>query len=129
MTLSEIHYDQHILFREVPPDLFFDKPLFLPHRNLWSEVGILAYLHIISSFAPSRNDFYKTELKNGLCEYEYDHVLCGAYGRAAVINKDEVEEWQWVNVKILQNKIAENPRDFTYWFKLALPKFLEYFYR
>lgn len=84
-------------------------------RRLKEELGIECQsLKEVSSFV------YYYPFSNGLCEYEYDHVIIGEYNGDWKINQDEVEEIKWINIDDLKEEMRKNPQKFTPWFITAL---------
>ena len=67
---------------------------------------------------------YKAELDNQLTEHEFDHVFYGVCDRDPILNKDEAEDFKWVDMETLNNDIIKNGNNYTVWFKIAF----EYFY-
>ena len=67
---------------------------------------------------------YKAELDNQLTEYELDHVFYGVFDKDPLLNKDEAEDFKWVDMETLNNDIIKNEDNYTVWFKIAF----EYFY-
>ena len=84
------------------------------NRRLNEEMGLNADLKEIFSF------IYKANLKNGLIEHEFDHVLVGYSDFSPIINIKEVEDWKWVDLSILEHDIDKNPNIYTEWFKIIL---------
>lgn len=84
------------------------------HRKLIQEMGIDVTPRFAYTF------IYKTNLDKNLIEHELDHVFIGNFNGTPTINKDEVEDWKFIDLKSLRNDIAQNPEDYTYWFKLIL---------
>ena len=80
-------------------------------QRLVQEMGIKTNLKEIFSF------IYKTSFRNGLVEYEYDHVFFGKYNSDPILNKQEAADFRWINFKRLQLEIEENPAKFTFWLK------------
>ncbi len=81
------------------------------HRRLKEEMGFSCDLKEVFSF------IYKVEFDNGLFENEYDHVFIGKYDGEIVANKDEVEDFKWIDINELKADIKDNPQLYTYWFK------------
>ncbi|MBR2835781.1 MAG: isopentenyl-diphosphate Delta-isomerase [Coriobacteriales bacterium] len=82
------------------------------YRRVEEELGIKAIdLHEIAAFA------YRAEFDNGLCEYEYDHVLLGQCTCTDDIPFDpsEVSEVRWVSFDTLAQELAQKPKHFTAW--------------
>ena len=61
---------------------------------------------------------YKANLKNGLIEHEFDHVLVGFTDISPNININEVEDWKWVDLPFLEQDLDKNPDIYTEWFKI-----------
>jgi isopentenyl-diphosphate delta-isomerase len=80
-------------------------------RRLREEMGIECELIELFTFT------YKEKLDNELTEHEFDHVFFGICDIDPVINTSEVEDWEAVAYKDLQNDIQKNPGNYTYWFK------------
>lgn len=86
-------------------------------RRLNEEMGISASLNHLFSF------IYKVNFDNGLIEHEFDHVLIGNSKTDPVINKDEVCDWKWVDIKNVKIDLADNSDMYTEWFKIIFEKF------
>ncbi len=71
------------------------------------------------------NFTYKAGFSNGLTEHEFDHVFVAKYSADFEFNEDEVHAYKYVDLKTLLNDVAMNPSDYTPWFIIALPKFVE----
>jgi isopentenyl-diphosphate delta-isomerase len=84
-------------------------------ERLQFEMGIDADLLQVGSFT------YHAAFENGLVEYEIDHVLIGFIDAdlPIVFNKHEVEDYQWIDLDILESWYDESPELFTPWFKQA----------
>jgi len=88
------------------------------NRRLGEEMGIKTSLRKVYDF------IYKAELDNQLTEHEFDHVFYGVCDRDPKLNKDEAEDFKWVDMETLNNDIIKNEDNYTVWFKIAF----EYFY-
>ena len=88
------------------------------NRRLDEEMGITTSLRKVYDF------IYKAELDNQLTEYEFDHVFYGVFDNDPILNKDEAEDFKWVDMETLNNDIIKNEDNYTVWFKIAF----EYFY-
>ena len=88
------------------------------NRRLDEEMGIKTSLRKVYDF------IYKAELDNQLTEHEFDHVFYGVYDNDPKLNKDEAEDFKWVDMETLNNDIIKNEDNYTVWFKIAF----EYFY-
>ena len=90
------------------------------NRRLNEEMGLNADLKEIFSF------IYRANLKNGLIEHEFDHVLVGYTDLSPIINIKEVEDWKWVDLSILEHDIDKNPNIYTEWFKIIFKRVKDY---
>ena len=81
-------------------------------RRLNEEMGLNVDLKETFSF------IYKANLKNGLIEHEFDHVLVGFTDFSPNININEVEDWKWVDLSFLERDLDKNPSVYTEWFKI-----------
>ena len=88
------------------------------NRRLDEEMGIKTSLRKVYDF------IYKAELDNQLTEHEFDHVFYGVSDNDPILNKDEAEDFKWVDMETLNNDIIKNEDNYTVWFKIAF----EYFY-
>ncbi len=89
-------------------------------RRLGEEMGMECGLEEIFAF------IYNARLENGLIEHEYDHVLVGHCDAAPSPDPDEVGEWRWADLDELEQSIAANPAQYTVWFRLSLPRVLDW---
>ena len=90
------------------------------NRRLNEEMGIKTSLRKVFDF------IYTAELDNNLIENEFDHVFYGVYDIDPIINKDEAEDFKWVNIETLKNDIENNKDQYTVWFKIAFDYFYNY---
>ena len=88
------------------------------NRRLIEEMGIQTSLRKVHDF------IYRAELDNDLTEHEFDHVLYGIYNEDPIINKDEADDFKWIDMDSLNEDIKTNGNNYTIWFKIAF----EYFY-
>ena len=88
------------------------------NRRLIEEMGIETSLRKVHDF------IYKAELDNNLTEHEFDHVFYGVYNEDPVINRDEADDFKWIDMGLLNEDIKINGDNYTVWFKIAF----EYFY-
>ena len=88
------------------------------NRRLDEEMGMKTSLRKVYDF------IYKAELDNQLTEHEFDHVFYGVCDNDPILNKDEAEDFKWVDMETLNNDIMKNEDNYTVWFKIAF----EYFY-
>ncbi|WP_289644850.1 isopentenyl-diphosphate Delta-isomerase [Maribacter aestuarii] len=89
-------------------------------RRLKEEMGFSTDLKELFSF------IYKAPFDNGLTEHELDHVMLGYYNNPPDINPEEVGDWKWMSPNAVKQDIAENPANYTVWFKIIFEKFYEH---
>jgi isopentenyl-diphosphate delta-isomerase len=90
------------------------------HRRLMEEMGFDCELHKLFSLR------YKSNVGNELVENEYDHIYLGNHNGDVKINIEEVKDYAYVTIEQVQQMLIESPELFTSWFKLALPKIVDY---
>lgn len=84
-------------------------------RRLFEEMGIKTQLQEVGVF------HYIAHFDNGLTENEVDHVLIGELQHDKfVVNPDEVVDYQWISLPVLQKDIEQNPAKYTPWLLPAL---------
>jgi isopentenyl-diphosphate Delta-isomerase len=86
------------------------------HRRLMEEMGFDTELEFVTSF------IYKAELDNGLTEHEFDHVFIGKYDEVPTLNSDEVADWKFIPLHILEKDLELNPTNYTVWFRIIFSK-------
>lgn len=84
------------------------------HKRLIYEMGFDCKLQKLKSF------LYRAQLDNNLEEHELDHIFFGIYDGEPSINKDEVEQWKWIDLEKLRKEMEDKPENYTYWFKFAM---------
>ncbi|MBZ9572325.1 isopentenyl-diphosphate Delta-isomerase [Patescibacteria group bacterium] len=89
-------------------------------RRLKEEMGLDSNLKEKFSF------IYKAEFENGLCEWEFDHIFFGKSDQKPKPAEEEVSEWKWIDIEKLKKDIKENPKKYTFWFKIALKRVSKY---
>jgi isopentenyl-diphosphate delta-isomerase len=83
-------------------------------RRLHEEMGMSCELFSAFSF------IYRTEFKNGLTEYELDHVLVGYSDETPHLNPEEAIAFQWMSLTQLNEEIKNKPEYYTEWFKILI---------
>ena len=84
-------------------------------RRVQEELGCsVAGLHEIGAFA------YRAEFANGLCEFEYDHVLVGYCVGELDPDPTEADATRWVGFDELATELAERPQRFAAWAFMVL---------
>ena len=82
--------------------------------RLKEEMGFSTKVKELFSF------IYKSDYKNGLIEYEFDHVFFGLYEKNPKPNPEEVMDFKWIKIEDIKNDINNNPNKYTSWFKVIL---------
>ena len=90
------------------------------NRRLNEEMGIKTSLRKVFDF------IYTAELDNNLIENEFDHVFYGVYDTDPILNKEEAEDYKWIEMETLKNDIEYNTDQYTVWFKIAFDYFYNY---
>jgi len=91
------------------------------NRRLKEEMGMKANLTPAFSFT------YRAKFESGLIEHEYDHVFFGKSDLLPVINKEEVEQYKYINLDTLKQELLLYPDHYTPWLKICLEKVIEQF--
>jgi isopentenyl-diphosphate Delta-isomerase len=90
-------------------------------RRLTEELGISVPIQKAFTFT------YKANFENGLIEHEYDHVFIGECNIENInFNTDEVNAIKYISLINLEKDIENNPKQYTVWFKIALPQLHNY---
>ncbi len=58
---------------------------------------------------------YRAEFENGLCEYEYDHVLIGEFSGTLNPDPSEVGDVRWASINQVARDLAERSELFAPW--------------
>ncbi len=87
-------------------------------ERLYFEMGFTCEIRKVFSF------IYNAEVENGLTEHEYDHVFLGYTDQQPNPNPHEVKDFKWISIEELAADVKEHSKNYTYWFKSALPKIL-----
>ncbi|SRR3989344_6984603 len=87
-------------------------------RRLKEEFGFSSKLKEKFSF------IYKARLDKGLTENEFLHVFIGKFDGKPRPNASEIEDWKFIGIDVLKRDISRHPGKYSYWFKIALRKYL-----
>jgi isopentenyl-diphosphate delta-isomerase len=90
-------------------------------RKLIHEMGFTCELEKAFDFT------YRSELDNGLIEYEYDEVFLGLYDGPVHPNPSEVMDHKFASVAELFLEISKNPASYTPWFRMLLNPLAHHF--
>lgn len=88
------------------------------HRRLKEEMGFDCAIEEKFHF------IYKAELEPGLFEHELDRVFTGFYEGEMNLNPEEVMDAKWISIEDLKKDMAENPDNYTVWFKIIFAEYL-----
>lgn len=66
------------------------------------------------------NFIYKASFDNDLIEYEFDHVFVGICDKDPIINHEEVDNYQWIKMIDLKQKLNNFPQEYSAWLKIAI---------
>lgn len=92
------------------------------YRRVSEELGCKAVeLREIAAFA------YRAVFEDGLCEYEYDHVLVGGCEGELALDLTEVSDVRWIGLDALAAELAEEPQKFAAWAPMVLTMTLSEF--
>jgi isopentenyl-diphosphate delta-isomerase len=86
------------------------------HRRLKEEMGFDCDLEKKYCF------IYKKKFDNGLTEHEYDCVFEGTHDEEINPDPKEIDAIRWVKIADLEKEIAQNPENYTEWFKQIVQK-------
>ncbi|WP_433895833.1 isopentenyl-diphosphate Delta-isomerase [Sphingobacterium mizutaii] len=87
-------------------------------ERLIYEMGLKCDLRLVYSF------IYNERVENNLTEHELDYVFVGYSDQCPVLNKDEVQDYKWINADEILSDIKNNPSHYTVWFRQAFPELL-----
>lgn len=90
------------------------------HRRLVEEMGFDTPLEEIFHF------IYREQVGE-LIEHELDHVFIGTYAGEPVLNLDETDDWRTASLEELRADVAQNPEEYTVWFRICLEQVLQHF--
>ena len=89
-------------------------------RRLEEEMGFVCELKEVTWF------IYKAPFDNGLTEHELDHILIGYYNENPVLNREEVESYQWMTIEAVKHDMEKHPEIYTEWFKIIFDKYYSF---
>ena len=90
------------------------------HRRMTEELGFDCSLEEIFDFV------YRTQFKEDLVEYEYDHVFAGRYDGEVRVNPKEASQIRWIAFEDLKRELEKTPERFSSWFIIAAPKVMAF---
>lgn len=86
-------------------------------RRLGEELGITADLTFLFKMT------YKYAFDNGLTEHEIDNVFVGYTDSLPIINKDEVNDYQYISLEELKINMELQPEKYTPWFRIIMSEY------
>jgi isopentenyl-diphosphate delta-isomerase len=89
-------------------------------RRLEEEMGFVCELKEVTWF------IYKAPFDNGLTEHELDHILIGYYNENPILNREEVESYQWMTIEAVKRDMEKHPEIYTEWFKIIFDKYYSF---
>jgi isopentenyl-diphosphate delta-isomerase len=84
-------------------------------RRLFEEMGFKTSIEKIFDFT------YKAAFRNGLTEYEFDHVFAGYFEGNIYPNKEEVNDFCFKSPEQIRLALKTSPEQYTAWFHIAFP--------
>jgi isopentenyl-diphosphate delta-isomerase len=84
-------------------------------RRLHEELGFVTSIEEIFDF------IYKSSFKNGLTEYEFDHVFIGIFDDPIEPDKKEVSDYCFKSLEEIKSSLQSQPGLYTAWFHIAFP--------
>lgn len=93
------------------------------HRRMREELGFDCRLEEIFDF------IYRTQFREDLIEYEFDHVFAGSYDGEVQVNPEEASQIRWIAFEDLKKELRETPERFSSWFIIAAPKVMAFLER
>jgi len=82
-------------------------------RRLKEEMGIETDLKETFSF------IYRAKSGDWI-EHEFDHVFLGKFDGEPKPNKEEAQDFRWIELQELKRDVKEHPEKYTFWFKQIL---------
>ena len=88
-------------------------------RRLKEELGFMTELRHLFHFT------YDAIWNKEWGEHEFDHVFVGEYDGEVNPNKEEVDEYRWVNIKELKDNMKKHPNSYTPWFRICIERVMK----
>ncbi|VEF10239.1 Terpene synthase, metal-binding [Pseudomonas fluorescens] len=86
-------------------------------RRLHEEMGMTCKLQKVASM------LYHEQVSNQLVEHEFDHVFIGVSQTDPQINPEEAQDWEWLSLQEIAERIEHRPDIFTVWFRRMVEHF------
>lgn len=91
-------------------------------KRLFEEMSIKTRLKRVFNYR------YSALMDNGLIENEFVYSYLGFSEDDPVNDPNEVNDWKWIELKILKKTLIQYPEIFTYWFRYSFDDFLKSLY-
>lgn len=86
------------------------------HRRLAEEMGMECSLDYRFRF------LYKAQFNNGLIEHELDHVFFGRSDMPPLLNAQEVADYRYIKMELLEKDLKEFPENYSPWLRVCFEK-------
>ena len=86
------------------------------HRRMEEELGFDCALEEKFDFV------YRTQFREDLIEYEFDHVFVGHYSGDVRVDPQEASQIKWIPLGELKEQLMRTPEMFSSWFLICAPK-------
>lgn len=86
------------------------------HRRLAEEMGMQCVLEYRFHFT------YKAHFENGLIEHEVDHVFFGRSDATPLLNADEVADFRYISMALLENELNQFPEKHSPWLRISFER-------
>ena len=93
------------------------------HRRMEEELGFDCALEEKFDFV------YRTQFREDLIEYEFDHVFVGQYSGDVRVDPQEASQIRWIALGELKEQLMKTPEMFSSWFLICAPKVIAYIER
>ena len=81
----------------------------------------------INATAEKAFDFiYRRRVNDAMIENELDHVLIGYSNAVPVPLTDEVSEWKYLPMDVIDRDLKDNSGKYTVWFQISFEKVKKY---
>ena len=93
------------------------------HRRMEEELGFDCALEEKFDFV------YRTQFREDLIEYEFDHLFVGQYSGDVRVDPQEASQIRWIALGELKEQLMKTPEMFSSWFLICAPKVIAYIER
>ena len=89
------------------------------HRRMEEELGFDCALEEKFDFV------YRTQFREDLIEYEFDHVFVGQYSGNVRVDPQEASQIRWIALGELKEQLMKTPEMFSSWFLICAPRVMQ----